>query len=60
MIFHENRLLADYFHDISHLIFLKIGKSVLNLSSSAVVIGAFRANFTINLICCFANEPLPV
>ena len=36
MIFHENRLLADDSHEISYLIFLKVGK----LSSAAVVIGA--------------------
>ena len=28
MIFHENRLPADDSHEISHLIFLKIGKDV--------------------------------
>ena len=28
MIFHENRLLADRSHEISYLIFLKIGKDV--------------------------------
>ena len=28
MIFHENRLLADYSHEISYLIFLKIRKDI--------------------------------
>ena len=44
MIFHENRLLADDSHEISYLIFLKIGKDVAKLSSAAVVIGALRVN----------------
>ena len=42
MIFYENPLLD--FHEISCLIFLKLGKLLQNLSSAAVVIGALRAN----------------
>ena len=43
MIFHENRLLADVSHEISHLIlFSKIEKDVANFSSAAVVIGALK------------------
>ena len=43
MIFHENRLLADDSHVISYLYFCrKLGKVSQNLSSAAVVIGAFR------------------
>ena len=41
MIFHENRLLADDSHEISYLIFQKLGKMSQNLSSD-VVIGALR------------------
>ena len=44
MIFHENRLLADDSHELSYLIFLKIGKDVANLLSTAAVIGALRVN----------------
>ena len=44
MIFHENRLLADGSHELSYLIFSKIGKDVKNVSSAAVVIGALRVN----------------
>ena len=45
MIFHENRLPADDSHEISYLIFFqKLGKMTQNLSSAAVVIGAFRTN----------------
>ena len=40
MIFHENRLLADYSDEISCLIFVE--KMSQNLSSAAVVIGALR------------------
>ena len=39
MIFHENRLLADYSHEISYLFFQTMSQ---NLSSAAVVIGALR------------------
>ena len=46
MIFHENRLQADDSHEISYLIFFKLGKMSQNLSSAAVVIGALRVN------CC--------
>ena len=45
MIFYENRLLADDFHEISYLIFVKkLGKMSQNLSSAAVVIGTLRVN----------------
>ena len=45
MIFHENRLLADDFHEISNLIFFrKLGKMSQNLSPAAVVIRALRVN----------------
>ena len=40
MIFHENRLLADVSHEISHLIFSKIRKMSQNLLSAEVVIDA--------------------
>ena len=40
MIFHENRLHADDFHEISYLIFFQNGEDVEILSSAAVVIGA--------------------
>ena len=43
MIFHENCLLADNSHEISHLFFFqKLGKMSQNLPSAAVVIGALR------------------
>ena len=42
MIFNENCLLADDIHEILYLIFSKIGKDVLNVSSASVVIGALR------------------
>ena len=43
MIFHENRLLADYSNVISYLIFVKnLGIMSQNLSSAAVVIDALR------------------
>ena len=47
MIFHENRLLADDSNEISCLIFFrKLGKSLQNLPSAAVLIGALRVNVT--------------
>ena len=47
MSFHENRLLADDFHEISYLIFFrKLGKMSKNLLSAAVRIGALRVNFS--------------
>ena len=42
MKFHENRLLADDSHEISYLIFSKLGKMLQNWSSAAVVISALR------------------
>ena len=43
MMFHENRLLADNFHEISYLLFFrKLGNMSQNMSSAAVVIGALR------------------
>ena len=43
MIFHENRLLADDYHEILYLIFFqKLGKMLQNLSSAAVVISNLR------------------
>ena len=44
MIFHENHLLVDDSHEISHVIFFKIRKDVAKLSSAAVMISAARAN----------------
>ena len=44
MIFHENSLLADDSHEISFLIFLKLGKMSQNKSSAAVRIDALRVN----------------
>ena len=45
MIFHDNGLLEDNSHEISYLIFSKIGKMSQNLSSAAVVIGALRVKY---------------
>ena len=42
MMVHDNRLLADNSHEISYLIFSKLGKMSQNLSSVAVVIDALR------------------
>ena len=44
MIFHENRLPADGFYEISNLnyFFPKLGKISQNLSSAAVMPGALR------------------
>ena len=50
MIFHENRLLADDSHEISYLIFSKIGEDVQILSSAAVVIAALRVNCACTVI----------
>ena len=51
MILHENRLLADDSHEISYLIFFrKLGKMSQNLSSAAVVIGAFRVKSTNSIV----------
>ena len=45
MIFHENRLLADDYHEISYLIFFrKLRRILQNFSSAAVVIGTLRVN----------------
>ena len=47
MVFHENHLLADDSHEISYFIFFrKLKKMSQNLSSAAVVIGAFRVKTT--------------
>ena len=57
MIFYENHLLADDYHEISYLIFFqKLGKMSQNLSSAAVVIGALRVNdcFTCHRILFFS------
>ena len=45
MIFYENRLLADDSHEISYLIFRKLGKMSQNLSSDAVMVGALRVKY---------------
>ena len=42
MIFHENCLLTDNSHEISYLIFRKLGKTSQNLLSAAVMIGALN------------------
>ena len=42
MVFHKNRLLADDSHVISYLVFSKIWKVVLNVSSVVVAFGALR------------------
>ena len=52
MKFHENCLLADDSHEISYLIFFKLGKMSENLSSAAVVIGALSIKDTIILLPC--------
>ena len=46
MIFHENRLLADDYPEISFLISFKnsLGKKLQNLLSAAVMIGALRVS----------------
>ena len=45
MIFHENCLLADDFHEISiPYCFRKLGKMLQKLPSAAVVIVALRVN----------------
>ena len=53
MILHENSLLADDSDEISYLIFPKIGKDVVKISSAAVVIGALgvKAPITKILVC---------
>ena len=49
MVFHDNRVLADDSHVISYLTFSrKLGKMSQNLSSAAVVIGAFRVKYLPN------------
>ena len=48
MIFHENCLLADNFHEISYLIFFLTRKGVA-MSSAAVMIGALR----VKVLCTF-------
>ena len=56
MIFHENRLWADNFHETSYLIFFfKLGKMSQNLSSAAVMIGTLRVKYTGNVceLYCF-------
>ena len=46
MTFHENHLLAEQILKKYHnLIFSKIKKDVVNLSSAADMIGALRVNF---------------
>ena len=62
MIFLENRLLADDSHEISYLIYvymyvLKLGKMLQNLSSAAVVIGAFRVKVIKVATECCTNLP---
>ena len=49
MIFHENRLLADDSREISYLIYFKLGKMSQNVLSAAVMIGALRVKFHLNL-----------
>ena len=45
MVYHENRLLADDSHEILFLIvFRKLGKTLQDFSSAAVVIGALRVS----------------
>ena len=56
MIFHENRLLADDSHDISHLIFFKNWKISQYLSSAAVAIGAFRV-YKVSHVCPIFYNP---
>ena len=53
MIVHENRLLADDSREISLTdFFRKAGKMMKNLSSAAVLIGAFRVNpYPANIFC---------
>ena len=59
MIFHENRLLADDYHEISyHIFFRKLEKMSQNLSSVAVVIGALRVNQHKTYLVVFENSKL--
>ena len=51
MIFHENRLLADDSHEISHLFFRKLEKMSQKLSSADAVIGALMVNIRMPLTC---------
>ena len=51
MLFHENHLLADGSHEKSYLTFFqKLGKIMQNLSSAAVVIGAFRVKTGVTVV----------
>ena len=51
MIFHECRLPADNFHEISDLIFFqKLRKMSQKLSSAAVLIGALRVKLQHNYV----------
>ena len=67
MVFHENRLLGDDYHEISYLIcFRKLGKMTQNVSSAAVVDGASRVNDTVDycpsnhdLSSCFRSDKAP-
>ena len=54
MIFIENPLLADDFHEILTLFFRKLEKMSQNLLSAVVVIGALRVNsfLAIHNNCC--------
>ena len=59
MIFHENRLQADDSHVISYLFFVeKLGKMSQNLSSAAVVIGAWHHNKTKYSLFCVSGFDL--
>ena len=48
MIFHENRLLADDSHEISHLIFVGNWERCRKICSVAVVIGALKLTLHIS------------
>ena len=50
MIFHENRLLADDSHEISHLIFFKNWERCRNMSSAAVEVCILRVKLTFSEI----------
>ena len=50
MVFYENPLQADDSHEISYLIFFKLRKMLLNLSSAAVMIGPLRVRRWLSLL----------
>ena len=58
MIFHDNRLLADYSHELSIIpdFFRKLEKMLQNLSSAAVVIGTLRVKIGLRNMNAISNS----